>query len=71
MAPIRRRVDPSFLKNYGVIDVKGEGVRVVCSARISNESLKPNKLLRHMNTKDRTFYLQNGFFDSENKETLC
>ena len=43
-------VDGSFLGRFGVADIFGKAVCVMCSKEIAEEPLKPNKLLRHMNT---------------------
>ena len=46
----KRSVNPSFLDKYGIADVRGKGICVVCSKELAEESLKPNKLQRHMET---------------------
>jgi len=46
----KRSVDGSFLGRFGVADTFGKVICVMCSKEIAEESLKPNKLLRHMNT---------------------
>lgn len=46
----KRSVNSSFLEKYGVADVAGRGICVVCSKEIAAESLKPNKLQRHLDT---------------------
>ena len=43
-------MDGSFLGRFGVTDIFGKAICVLCSKEIAEESLKPNKLLRHMNT---------------------
>ena len=39
-----------FLDKYGIVDVSGKAICVVCSKKLDEESLKPNKLQRHMET---------------------
>jgi len=46
----KRSVDGSFLGRFGVADIFGKAICVMGSKEIAKESLKPNKLLRHMNT---------------------
>ena len=46
----KRSVDGSFLGRFGVADIFGKAIYVLCSKEVAEESLKPNKLLRHMNT---------------------
>ena len=46
----KRSINPLFLDKYGVADVGGKGICVVCSKKLAEESLKPNKLQRHMET---------------------
>ncbi|XP_042229512.1 zinc finger BED domain-containing protein 5-like [Homarus americanus] len=46
----KRSINLSFLDKYGVADVSGKGVCVMCSKELAEESLKPNKLQRHMET---------------------
>lgn len=46
----KRSVNPSFLDKYGVADVSGRGICVLCSKELAEESLKPNKLQRHLET---------------------
>ncbi|XP_042243244.1 protein FAM200A-like [Homarus americanus] len=46
----KRSINPSFLDKYGVADVSGKGICVMCSKELAEESLKPNKLQRHMET---------------------
>jgi len=43
-------VDGFFLGRFGIADVFGKAFCVMCSKEIAEESLTPNKLLRHMNT---------------------
>ena len=43
-------MDGSFLGRFGVADIFGKAICVMCSKEIAEESLKPNNLLRHMNT---------------------
>ena len=45
-----RVVKDSFLFEYGIADVDGVGVCVICDKEIATESLKPNKMVRHLNT---------------------
>ena len=45
-------MDGSFLGRFGVADIFGKAICVLCSREIAEESLKPNKLLRHMNTHE-------------------
>jgi len=43
------------------VDIFGKAICVMCSKEIAEESLKPNKLLRHMNThKDVTSLADEG-----------
>ena len=57
----KRSVDGSFLGRFGVVDIFGKAICVMCSKEIAEESLKPNKLLRHMNThKDVTSLADEG-----------
>ena len=46
----KRSVNPSFLDKYAVADVSGRGICVLCSKELAAESLKPNKLQRHLET---------------------
>ena len=46
----KRSINPLFLDKYGIADVNGKGICVVCSKELAEESLKPNKLQRHMET---------------------
>ena len=46
----KRSVDPSFLSRFGIADMFGKAICVMCSKEIAEESLKPNKLMRHMKT---------------------
>ena len=46
----KRSIIPLFLDKYGIADVSGKGICVVCSKELSEESLKPNKLQRHVET---------------------
>ena len=46
----KRSINPLFLDKYGIADVSGKGICVVCSKELAEESLKPNKLQRHMET---------------------
>jgi len=43
-------MDGSFLGRFGVADIFGKAICVMRSKELAEESLKPNKLLRHMNT---------------------
>ena len=40
----KRSINPLFLDKYGIADVSGKGICVVCSKELAKESLKPNKL---------------------------
>ena len=44
----KRSNNPSFLDKYAIAEVSGKGICVVCSKELAEESLKPNKLQRHM-----------------------
>ena len=46
----KRSINPLFLDKYGIADVGGKGICVVCSKELAEESLKPNNLPRHMET---------------------
>lgn len=46
----KRSINPSFLDKYGIAEVSGKGICVVCSIELPEESLKPYKLQRHMKT---------------------
>ena len=46
----KRSINPLFLNKYGIADVSGKGICVVCSKELTDESLKPNKFQRHMET---------------------
>jgi len=46
----KRSVDGSFLGRFQVADIFGRAICVMYSKEIAEESLKPNKLLWHMNT---------------------
>ena len=48
-----RSVKPEFFDLYCIEEVNGKGVCVMCQAAIPNESLKANKLERHMKTHTR------------------
>ena len=50
-------VSPSFLYKYGLADVSGKGLCVVCSIELAEESLKPNELQRHMETHSNSAVL--------------
>lgn len=45
-----RYINPDFLAQYGITDVDGVPVCVICYKQIAEESLKPNKLQRHLQT---------------------
>lgn len=47
----KRACKAEYLEAYGVVDVQGEAHCVLCHQRIPNESLKPNKLVRHLTKK--------------------
>lgn len=48
----KRSINTSFLDKHGIPDVSGKGIIcVMCSKEIAEESLKPNKLQRHMETQ--------------------
>ena len=44
----KRSINPLFLDKYGITDVSGKRICVVCSKELAEESLKPNKPQRHM-----------------------
>ena len=46
----KRSINPLFLDKYGIADISGKGICVVCCKELAEESLKPNKLQRHMET---------------------
>ena len=46
----KRSINPLFLDKYGIADVSGKRICVVCSKELAEESLNPNKLQRHMET---------------------
>lgn len=46
----KRAVLPAYLDLYGIIEHSGACICVVCQKTIANESIKPNKLERHMKT---------------------
>ena len=46
----KRTILPIWLDLYGVVENSGACVCVVCQKTLANESLKPNKLERHMKT---------------------
>ena len=46
----KHSINPLFLNKYGIADVSGKEICVVCSKELAEESLKPNKLQRHMET---------------------
>ena len=46
----KRFINPLFLDKYGIGEVSGKGICVVCSKELAEESLKPNKLQRNMET---------------------
>ena len=43
----KRSINPLFLNKYGIADVSGRGIYVVCSKELAEESLK---LQRHIKT---------------------
>ena len=45
---------------FEVADIFGKAICVMCSKEIGEESLKPNKLLRHMNTHKDMASLTDG-----------
>ncbi|XP_064088222.1 protein FAM200A-like [Macrobrachium nipponense] len=47
---LKRSFNPSFVDKYGIADVSGKGICVVCSKELAEESLKPDRLQRHMET---------------------
>lgn len=53
----KRNIDPSYLSLYGLADIQGKGICVVCSREIPMESWKPNKLLRHLSTHSSVYNL--------------
>ena len=56
-------MDGSFLGRFGVADIFGKAICVMCSTDIAEESLNPNKLLKHMNTnKDVASLTDEGVF---------
>ena len=40
----KRSINPLFFDKYGIADVSGKGICVMCSKELAEESLKPNKL---------------------------
>ena len=46
----KRSINPLFFDKYEITDVNGKGICVVCFKELAEESLKPNKLQRHMET---------------------
>ena len=54
----KHSVNPSFLDMYGIADDSGKGICVVCSIELAEESLKPNKLQRHMETHSKMLFCQ-------------
>ena len=46
----KRSINPLFLDKYGIADISGKAICVVCSKELAEESLKPNKLQRHIET---------------------
>ena len=46
----KHSVNPSVLDKYGIAHVSGKGICFVCSIELAEESLKPNKLQRHVET---------------------
>ena len=46
----KRSINSLFLDKYGIADVSGKGICVVCSKKLAEESLKPTKFQRHMET---------------------
>ena len=47
---LKRSINPLFLGKYGIADVSGKGICVVCSKELAQELLKPNKFQRYMET---------------------
>ena len=47
----KRSINTLFLDKYGIADVSGKGICVVCFKEFAEESLKPNKLQRYMKTQ--------------------
>ena len=62
----KRSMDGSCLGSFGVADIFRKAICVMCSKEIAEESLKPNKLLRHMNTHKDVASLK----DEERKRVL-
>ena len=50
-----------FLDKYGIADVSGKEICVVCSKELAEESLKPNKLQRHIETYANTTTVRETF----------
>ena len=46
----KRSINPLFLDKYEIADISGKGICVVYSKELVEESLKPNKLQRHLET---------------------
>ena len=43
-------INPLFFDKYGIADVSGKEIYVMCSKELAEKSLKPNKLQRHIET---------------------
>ena len=44
----KRSINSLFLDKYGIADISGKAICVVCSKELAEESLKPNKFQRYM-----------------------
>jgi len=53
----KRSVDGSFLGRFEVVHVFGKVIGVMCSKEIAEESLKPNKLLKHMQWRTQKIFM--------------
>ena len=50
LGPTKRTILPGWLGKYGVKELNGQAICVKCQHTFSMESLKPNKLQRHLDT---------------------
>ena len=55
--PPKRSIVPSWLGKYGVKEVNGRALCVKCQHVYAAESIKPNKLQRHLETHRNIFAL--------------
>lgn len=68
-----RKYDPDYIK-YGFVRIEVQGITkpqcVICGLVLSNEAMKPNKLLRHLNSKHEQYKNKTQDFFIRKKDEL-